>query len=401
MAGLSKILLVDDNPVVLFKTALLLRNAGYEVIEASTGQEGIDMALEAQPDLVLLDVMLPDMNGVDVCRFLKSRTQLHNIFVVLLSYIETSSDRQVIGLEAGADGYIARPIENRELLARVESLMRLQRAESELRCAHAELERRVVDRTAELSRANLALRDEIEVRKQTEAELRLSRERLRNLALQLMEVQEDERRLIARELHDEVGQLLTNLKILLDLALREATDKNLTLIDQSAELTGELLGRIRQMSLDLRPQMLDDLGILPALEWLFKRTLKQTAIHISFKHSTLPEPLPKALETAAYRVIQGALTNVVRHASVKEATVRMWADSEALGIQVEDHGAGFNADVVLAENTSTGLSSMRERALLLGGQFTIESTPGTGTILTVELPLHSASPNLSRDRDPS
>lgn len=396
----ATILLVDDNPVVLLKTAMLLRRAGFTVMESSTGGDGIAATEREKPDLVLLDVMLPDINGLEVCRRLKATPSLVNTFVVLLSYVETSSDRQVLGLEAGADGYIARPIESKELVARVQSLLRIQQAESALRLAHADLERRVSERTLELSHANRALREEIEVRRQREEEIRVSREELRALAMRLVEVQEEERRFIAHELHDEVGQLLTNLKILLDLALRQTGEANRQLTEQSVGLASELLDRVRQMSLNLRPQMLDDFGLLPALEWLFKRHEKQTGMCVHFKHSRLPEEISKALETAVYRIIQEALTNVTRHAGVKEVTVRLWCDSEALGMQVEDRGTGFDVDRVLARGSSCGLAGMRERALMLGGQFTVESSPGAGCILTIELPLRSASPNPRRNPDP-
>lgn len=395
-----KILLVDDNPVVLLRTALLLRGAGHEVVEASNGVQGIEFAHRENPDLVLLDVMLPDINGVEVCRIMKCSPGLQNTFVVLMSHSEISSAHQVTGLEAGADSYIARPIESRELIARVEAILRIQQAESALRSAHDELEQRVEDRTLELSHANTALRDEIEVRRQREDEIRDSRERLRALALRLVEIQEEERRFIAHELHDEIGQLLTNLKILLDLALRQPGEGGRPLISQSVELASELLDRVRQMSLNLRPQMLDDLGLMPALEWHFKRHEKQTGITVLFRHSKLPEGLPKTLETAVYRIIQEALTNVARHANVREVTVRLWADSEALGVQIEDKGQGFDPDEAIARGTSSGLAGMRERALLLGGQFTIESTPGNGCILTIELPLRSATPNPKRSPDP-
>ena len=396
----ATILLVDDNPVVLLKTAMLLRRAGCTVMESTTGGDGIVAAEREKPDLVLLDVMLPDINGLEVCRRLKATPSLVNTFVVLLSYVETSSDRQVLGLEAGADGYIARPIESKELVARVQSLLRIQQAESALRLAHADLERRVTERTLELSHANRALREEIEVRRQREDEIRVSREELRALAMRLVEVQEEERRFIAHELHDEVGQLLTNLKILLDLALRQSGEASRQLTEQSVGLASELLDRVRQMSLNLRPQMLDDFGLLPALEWLFKRHEKQTGMCVHFKHSRLPGKASKPLETAVYRIIQEALTNVTRHAGVKEVTVRLWCDSEALGMQVEDQGAGFDVDEVLARGSSCGLAGMRERALMLGGQFTVESSRGSGCILTIELPLRSASPNPRRNPDP-
>jgi DNA-binding response OmpR family regulator len=177
MSQPAKILIVEDNPVVRFNAVHLLQSAGFAVLEAATGAEGWQLAQAGMPDLVLLDVMLPDANGMDLCRRIKSHPELSKLFVVLLSAIETSPDSRVMGLQAGADGYIARPIENRELLARVQALLRIKQAESALRKAHHELEDRVAERTAELSRANDALR---------------------GLSRRLVDVQEAERRFIAR-----------------------------------------------------------------------------------------------------------------------------------------------------------------------------------------------------------
>ena len=106
-----------------------------------------------------------------------------------------------------------------------------------------------------------------------------------------------------------------------------------------------------------------------------------------FQHSPMETRLPSPLETAVYRIAQEALTNVARHAGVPEVTVRLWTDGENLGVQVEDKGAGFDAVKALAARNSSGVSGMRERALLLGGEFTMETAPGSGTRLTVELPL--------------
>src|SRR5262245_11589342 len=173
--------------------------------------------------------MLPDINGVDLCRQIKADAQLRNLFVVLLSSVETSPDSQVTGLEAGADGYIARPIENRELLARVQALLRIQQAESELRLAHDDLEKRVVERTAELSQANAALKA---------------------LSLRLVEVQEAERRYVARELHDEIGQMVTGLKLILETSLTPPEGEQKQSLDEAISLINDLMERVRQLSIN-------------------------------------------------------------------------------------------------------------------------------------------------------
>ena len=362
----ARILLVDDNPVVLFKVAHVLSGAGYTVIEAKTGSEGLALARSEHPDLILLDVRLPDINGIEVCRRLKASPETSRLFVVMLSEKETSAESQAGGLEAGADSYIARPIENRELIARIQAMLRIQQAESALRVAQAELEQRVAERTAELSQANAALRA---------------------MSLRLVEVQEKERRFVAHELHDQLGQTLTGLKLVLEMSLKPTNPSQAESFAEALRLIDDLMERIRRLSVDLRPHMLDDLGLLPALEWHFRRFGKQTGIQVQLKRTATFNRLPPPIETAAYRIVQEALTNVARHSGAKEADVRLWAGDERLRVQVEDRGKGFQPEQALAARNSTGLAGMRERAELLGGEFTLESSPGSGTLITVELPL--------------
>lgn len=222
-------------------------------------------------------------------------------------------------------------------------------------------------------------------------EVRESHERLQRLSRQLVEIQEAERRQIARELHDEIGQALTGLKLLLGMERDSPPERRRARYTEAQELAQELLTRVRALSLDLRPAMLDDLGLLAALLWQAERFGAQTGIRIRFEHTGIEgRRFPPEMETAAYRVVQEALTNVARHAGAEEGTARLWADELVLGVQVEDRGKGFLVEPTLAAQTSTGLLGMRERAELLGGRLTVESTPGKGTRVTVEFPLPPA-----------
>jgi signal transduction histidine kinase len=214
------------------------------------------------------------------------------------------------------------------------------------------------------------------------------RERLQTLSRRLVEVQESERRHIARELHDEIGQSLTGLLLTLDMTRRLPADKVMGNLDEAQDMANALIAQVRELSLDLRPAMLDDLGLLPAMLWHVERYTAQTGVQVTFKHIGLEgRRLAPQVETAAYRIMQEGLTNVARHADVSQATVRVWANPETLNIQIEDQGAGFEPQLALAAGLSSGLSGMQERAVLLGGHLRIESTPGAGTRLTAELPL--------------
>ena len=215
-------------------------------------------------------------------------------------------------------------------------------------------------------------------------QVRAGRERLAALSRRLLAVQEDERRHLARELHDEIGQHLTGISLLLDQLERRPVEKLPAQLGEVHELVNGLIRRVRDLSLDLRPAMLDDFGLLPALLWLFERFSKQTNITIDFQHVGLDRRFPHDVETAVYRIVQESLTNVARHAGVGEAQVHASTIDHHLHIVIADHGRGFDADAEFATSTTSGLSGMRERAALLGGQLSIESAPGAGTCVRAE-----------------
>lgn len=221
--------------------------------------------------------------------------------------------------------------------------------------------------------------------KSAEEALKKSTDQLKTLSRRLMEVQELERRNIALELHDEIGQLLTGLKLTLDVSARRSAPEAGDSLERARDLVNELMARVRKLSLDLRPAILDDLGILPTLLWHIEHYTAQTNVKVNFKHHGLEKQrFAPEVETAAYRVVQEALTNVARHAGVGEVTVTVWTHQGILSIEIADNGNGFDIEHVLARETS-GLTGMRERSTLAGGQLRIESRPGGGTRLLAEL----------------
>jgi signal transduction histidine kinase len=192
--------------------------------------------------------------------------------------------------------------------------------------------------------------------------------------------------MIACELHDEIGQRLTSLKLLLELVAQQPASPTEQLT-QAQTIVNNLVAQVRALSLALRPPMLDDLGLLPTLRWYFRHYTEQTGVQVIFKHRGLEQRFRTDVESAAYRIIQEALTNVARHAGVQEATVRIWANRSSLGVQIADEGRGFDAPPVLAGYETVGLSGMRERVLLLNGTWALDTDPGAGCMITVELPL--------------
>jgi signal transduction histidine kinase len=210
---------------------------------------------------------------------------------------------------------------------------------------------------------------------------------LQALSIRLMEVQETERRHLARELHDEIGQLLTGLRLLLRPHGESPAEALKTRFEQAVTIVDDLLVRVRKLSFDLRPADLDQFGLLPALLALFERYTAQTGVLVNFKHQGLEGRFAPEVETGAYRVVQEALTNAARYAGVPGITVRVWTDADKLNFQIEDRGCGFDPEVVLKAPRSSGLIGMQERIMLLGGRMTIESLPGSGTTISAELPL--------------
>lgn len=219
------------------------------------------------------------------------------------------------------------------------------------------------------------------------AQVRIGREQLQAISERLVEVQEHERRSIARELHDEFGQILTGLKLVLEANTGIPLDKVKANLTKAQNLVNELMTRVRKLSLGLQPLILNDLGLLPTLLWHFERYTEQTNIHVIFKHTGLERRFRPKIETTAYRVVQEGLTNVARHAEASQVEVQLWADDEMLMIQIEDQGQGFSVEDTLAFETAIGLQGMRERVALLSGQLLIESAMAQGTRLTATLPL--------------
>ncbi len=227
-------------------------------------------------------------------------------------------------------------------------------------------------------------------RKRSDAAIVGMRERMHAMSLRLLEVQEGERRFLARELRDEIGQVLTGLKLVLDMAVTNLPPPHRASLHEAQRLVEELLARVRELSLDLRPQALDYLGLLAALEGHLKRYEAQTGVFVDFEKPEFVRRLAPDVETALYRIIQEALTNVARHAGVKDVSVRLTVEEPLVALVVADQGCGFDATASSGNATSSGLAGMRERVEALSGIFDVETAPGRGVQLKVWLPLRWA-----------
>jgi signal transduction histidine kinase len=221
-------------------------------------------------------------------------------------------------------------------------------------------------------------------------QVRAGRERMRRLTQEIVSAQEEERRRLSRELHDEAGQALTALKISLDLIQSDLPVEDDSLCQRLGEavaLTETTMEQIRLLAYGLRPPALDAVGLSYTLEGLCRDFAERTQLSIDYDGAGLPE-LPEAVNICLYRFLQEALTNVAKHANGNQVWVSLRCDAETVSLSVEDDGQGF--DKLAKTPAGIGLLGMRERIELLGGQLGIESWPGQGTCVTARIPLQKA-----------
>jgi two-component system sensor histidine kinase UhpB len=226
-------------------------------------------------------------------------------------------------------------------------------------------------------------------------QVRSSSERLHSLSRRLVEIQESERLYISRELHDEAGQILTSMMLNLRLLEKEASQPDIV-IQQVAKLEeslNEVLENLHRVAMALRPASLDHLGLIAALRQHVETVGEKHGLLVSFRSGKIKERLPANVETVLYRIVQEALTNIVRHAGATRVDVVLTVRDDILVVIIEDDGIGFDQEAVSGEE-HLGLFGMRERAEMIDGKLTIESAPGKGT--TIMLEVGYANPNPDR-----
>jgi two-component system, NarL family, sensor histidine kinase UhpB len=239
------------------------------------------------------------------------------------------------------------------------------------------------------------VRDDITALRLKEADLTESNERLRRLSAQMLDSQEAERRRIARDLHDEVGQILTALKLQLGLIVQAGTAGDLRAALQPArDFAEEALRHTRDLSASLHPHLLDDLGLEVALAWLVDRFVRPLVASVDLCCRLAPARAAQQIELVAFRVVQEALTNAARHAHATRIGVILAAEGGTLSIEVIDDGVGFeggHAAMEFQRGSSLGLAAMSDRVAEAGGELDVVSTPGAGTKLRARLPWPGAA----------
>jgi len=368
----ARVLIADDNSDMRQYLARLLSEQ-YEVETVADGQAAIQAAHKNSPDLIVSDVMMPILDGFEMLKELRADEQTRTIPVILLS-ARAGEESRVDGIQAGADDYLIKPFSARELLARVSGRLEIARLrrdqELQLRLSHVELERRVRERTQELLNATYGLRE---------------------LSARLLQAQDEERRRIARELHDGAGQLLAAIGMDAAALARESdrlTSRAAASLSNIESLVIQMTKDIRTMSHLLYPPLLDDVGLQSALTHYVKGFAERSGIQVSLDLPAAIERLDRDCELSLFRIVQECLTNIHRHSGSKTATIRIVRDDGALVLEVRDEGRGMPAErlsEIQSTGSGVGIRGMRERVLQFSGRMSIESD-SSGTRIHVVIP---------------
>jgi signal transduction histidine kinase len=343
----AKILVVDDEPNNLFAMQALLGPLGEELQLAATGEEALRHVLRNDFAVILLDVRMPGMDGFETAQMIRNRERSRATPIIFLTAAADEMASMFRGYEVGAVDYLMKPVVPEVLKSKVQVFVDLYRKSERLR---------------------------------------ESEDKLRRLAAHLISVREEERAHIAREIHDELGQVLTGLKMEVTWLAKRLTDPSqLEKTDGICQLIDSTIGTVRKIATGLRPEVLDNMGLVAAVAWQAKEFQKRTGIRCRAKLP--PETLKVELDvaTAVFRIMQEILTNVARHSRATRVDIDLTVE-ESLRLDVADNGVGI-PESDLAGGKSLGLLGMQERALLFDGEVDISGQPGQGTRVTVTIPL--------------
>lgn len=398
-----KILAIDDNLDNLIILKALIRETfpDFKVITTLSGKEGLALASRLLPDVILLDIVMPVMDGFEVCRQLKSDPDLIDIPVVFVTALKADKESRIRGLEAGAEAFLAKPIDKSELIAQIRAMIKIKNANISKKMENIQLAALVSDRTSELEKTNMAtlnlledLRQENEARRKTEEALMESQEQLQKFAAHLQHVREEERILLAREIHDDLGQNLVAIKIEIGMlmqrvpycALPDYQEDIMGQFNKLAGLVNDTIQSTRRIMTDLRPVVLDFLGFLDAGKQHLESFAERNKIKCLFVNDIDSLNMDIQKSVALFRILQESLNNIAKHAEAKSVTVHVGRNDYGLFLEISDDGKGFDVQKKTRLD-SYGLLGMNERTYLLNGRFSVKSSPGNGTVVRVEIPV--------------
>jgi len=348
------VLVVDD---AAYNIDVLMAALGedYTVRVATDGAAALSSVKKSPPDLILLDVMMPVMDGFEVCRRLKDDPTAWDIPIIFLTARNEDAD-EAQGLEMGAVDYITKPFSTIVVKARVRNHLELKEHRNHL-------EELVQQRTADLQR----------------------------LSGLLAETEEHQLKMISRELHDQIGQNLNaiglNLTLLKSLPGEPTPAAVISRLDESLAIIKDTSARIRNLMEEIRSPVLDDYGLLAALLHYSDQCSRRSGLKIVTQGKDIRHRPSVPVESACYRIAQEALTNITKHARATEVFITLKKSKKTLVMTIEDNGVGYDEDAISGTMKSWGLITMKERALAVGGRCRVKSRRGIGTSVIVEVPL--------------
>jgi signal transduction histidine kinase len=347
-----RIYVVEDEMIVARDIRMQLSEMGYEAVgHSANAEEALEKLRAMQPDLVLMDIHLKgQMDGIDAAQVIRSELNVPVVFLTAFAADDVLERAKL----TEPYGYILKPFSEREL-------------------------RTVLEMALYKSNAERTMREDAR--------------RLKQMAQRVIEVQETERRKLALELHDELGQSLTAIKINLETRKRLDTAKVDSFDRKTVEIIDDAIQKVRNLALSLRPGLLDDLGLLAALEWMVEQQNYAGNTTFELKSNLGSERLSPAIETTFFRVAQEAVTNIQRHSQASQAFIELTRTDSDLTLVIHDNGVGLDTQSVqrkAAAGKSMGLTGMRERALLIGASIDIGNRADGHAQVQLFLPLKAA-----------
>lgn len=377
-AGRLKVLLIEDLPVYVLLLKKILKQNEIDSESAGSLAEGLQHAEKQTFDAVLLDLGLPDSHGLHT--FTRFQSANPTLPVIILSGLDDES-LAARAVQLSTQDYLTKGNHlthggtgSKLLVRSLQYAIERHRIQIVLLQERSLLEARVNERTSEIREAN---------------------HRLRALAARLVSAQEDERHRVSIELHDEAGQALTALQLSLSLMrteLPEGSDQLENQLQEAIELTGVTLDRLRVLAQNLRPPALDNVGLDQSLRDYCQRMGSRAHLQMDYRASGI-EQIPGHVQISLYRIVQEALTNIVKHARASHVWVHIESDAEGVALSVIDDGVGFPAEdwQLTSRHAGIGLTGMRERVEALGGTFEIISEPGKGVSVRVLISLQEGA----------
>jgi signal transduction histidine kinase len=348
------ILMVDDQPAKLLSYEVILNELGENLIKAHSGREALEHLLKTDIAVVLMDVSMPEIDGFELADMIRQHPRFQKTAIIFVSAVHLTDLDRLNGYARGAVDYISVPVVPELLRAKVNIFAELYRKTHQLEALNGEL---------------------------------------RRLSTSLIASQDKERRRIARELHDGLGQDLAAVKMMMNPILQQerlAQPQN-TIAAELTMLIDRAIQQVRSMSHLLHPPLLDEVGLRSAIQWYLDGFTKRSGIEtfIDVQPADFPRLSPE-LETAAFRVIQEALTNVFRHSGARRAWVTLLKEKDSITVTVKDDGSGISEHVeeFRPDSIGIGIGGMRQRVREFGGEMRLRNT-SPGTLLEVVVPLDS------------